>query len=142
MPFVYIKALAKIKVTLPEPGFMDEWDSPDALAVCVDYGHPHSTINFKIDNPEEPIQPMLVMVADTEAYEGSSLVTKVDDKTYMFEVDGLFKSSVHKDTVKAIKEGMVPKLEGVTRYRQRYDFSGMDLESIDNGAWQFSVKKI
>jgi|TARA_B110000090_G_scaffold200018_1_gene240583 hypothetical protein len=142
MPFIYVKAQANIKVTLPEPGFMDEWDSPEALAICVEYGHPQSTINFKIDVPEKPLQPMLIMVGDTEAYAGSSLVTKIDDKTYMFEINGLFKSSVHKDTVKAIKEGMVPKLEGVTRYRQGYDFSGANLESLDHGTWQFSAKKI
>ena len=142
MPFVYIKAQANINVTLPESGFMDEWDSPDALAVCLDYGHPQSTINFKIDNIEDPLQPMLVFVADIEAYEGSSSVIKIDDKTYIFEINGLFKSSVHKDTVKAIKEGIVPKLEGVTRYRQGYTFSGVDLESIDQGVWEFSVKKI
>jgi hypothetical protein len=141
MPFIYIKAQANIKVTLPEPGFMDEWDNPEALAICVDYGHPQSTINFKIDNPEDPLQPMLVMVADTEVYAGFSSVTKIDDKTYMFEINGLFKSSVHKDTVKAVKEGIEPKLEGVTRYRQAYTFSGANLESLDHGAWQFSAKK-
>lgn len=142
MPFIYVKAKASFDIVLPSDGFMPNWDDLNALRVCEEYEHPKCTINFRIDDPENPLQPMLIFVSDREAYEGGMGAEKIDGKTYRFNVDGLFKSSVHKDTVKSIKSGKNPFFIGVTRYRYAYDIP-QDLSlDVSLGEWLFSDKKL
>lgn len=142
MPFIYVRANASIEIILPSSGFMSDWDDLDALRVCEEYGHPRCTINFQIDDPEEPLRPMLIFVSDREAYEGGIEAEKIDGKTYRFSVDGLFKSSVHKDTLKSIKARVKPRFIGVTRYRQAFDVPEESIRDLDLGEWLFSDKKL
>lgn len=142
MPFIYVEAEDEFIIELPEADFMSDWDSPSAESICENYGHPKCTIDFMIDNPSDPIQPMYIAVASTEAYEGELISEKLSEKSYKFKIHGKFKTNVHKDTVAAIKEGASPRLEGVTRFREGYAFEDNNKPALKKDGWLFSAKKL
>jgi hypothetical protein len=142
MPFIYVEADDEFIIEFPEPGYMTNWDSASAESICEDYGHPKSTINFMIDNPDDPIQPMYISVASTEAYEGELSSEKLSETSYKFKIHGKFKTNVHKDTVTAIKEGATPSLDGVTRFREDYIFEENGKPDLKKDGWLFSAKKL
>lgn len=142
MPNIYAKGAFELTVALPAPDFMEDWDSPEAARVCDEYGHPSFTLNFKIDDPADPRQPMLIFVPDNGAYAGGMQSEKIGDGLYKFAGEGAFKVSVHKDTVAAIKSGAQPMLYGVTKNRAAFDFFDPSGITIELNEWDFSVKKI
>lgn len=142
MPFIYVEADDELIIKFPEPGYMHDWDSTNAESICEKYGHPKFSINFKIDNPNDPIQPMYIFIANSEAYEGELQSEKTSETSYNFKIKGKFKTSVHKDTVVAVKDGATPYLDGVTRFREDYIFEQGEQSSPRNGKWVFSVKKL
>ncbi|MFD1510717.1 hypothetical protein [Lacimonas salitolerans] len=142
MPFIYVEAEDEFIIEFPEADFMSNWDSPSAESICENYGHPKCTINFMIDNPSDPIQPMYIAVASTEAYEGELISEKLSEKSYKFKIHGKFKTNVHKDTVAAIKEGASPRLDGVTRFREDYMFEDNNKPALKKDGWLFSAKKL
>ena len=137
MPAVFVKAKADITVNLPKPGFMSYWDSKKEERVCEDYNHPKCTINLEIENPIDPICPIMIHIGDKDAIDGGIFVTKNSPTSYTFKVDGIFKSSIHKDGVPFINAGVKPILKGVSRFRQGFAFE--DPQTVD---WVFSSKKI
>lgn len=142
MPFIYVEAEDEFTIELPEANYMSDWDSASAESVCETYGHPKCTIDFFIDNPSDPIQPMYIAVANTEAYEGELISEKISETCYKFKIRGKFKTSVHKDTVAAVKEGSRPRLVGVTRFRESYVFEENNTPTLKKDAWLFSAKKL
>jgi hypothetical protein len=137
LPYIFIKADAEISVDLPEAGFMPKWESKEAEEVCIKYDHPNCTINCRIDNPQDPISPVLIMIGDKDAIDGKIEVTKNSSTNYLFKISGTFKTSVHKSAIPLINAGMQPVLEGVTRFREGFIFEKP--RQID---WTFSTKKI
>jgi hypothetical protein len=142
MPFIYVKADDEFIIEFPKPDYMTNWDSASAESICENYGHPKSTIDFMIDDPNDPIQPMYISVASTEAYEGQLSSEKLSETSYKFKIHGKFKTSVHKDTVAAIKEGATPHLDGVTRFREGYIFGENGKQTLKKESWLFSAKKL
>ncbi len=136
MPNLFIKANAEIEVDLPEAGWMADWESSEAEEVCEEYGHPKCTINIRIEDPADSVSPVIVHIADRDAIDGSITVKRVDSKKYVFSINGTFKSSIHKNGVSLIDAGAVPSLEGVTRFREGFDF-----EEPRKVEWTFSTKK-
>jgi hypothetical protein len=137
MPNIFIKADCEILIELPEVGWTsDEWKSEENERICEDYGHPKCTINFRIDNPDEPICPAVIYVGDIDAIDGGISVEALSETKYKFTMKGLFKSSIHKDGVALLNSGQKPMLEGVTRFRQGYD-----LEEPRATDCEFSLKK-
>lgn len=137
MPNIFIKADCEIEVELPEVGWTsDEWKSKENERICEDYGHPKCTINFRIENPDDPICPAMIYVGDNDAIDGGISVEALSETKYKFTMKGLFKSSIHKDGVALLNSGQQPMLEGVSRFRQGYDFD--EARSTD---CEFSLKK-
>lgn len=137
MPFVYVVAKAEIIIDLPERGFMSNWESKQAKKICTDYGHPLCSINCKINNPEEPISPVLIYIYDRDAIDGGITVKRVNEVKYIFTISGKFKSEIHKIGLALLNEGHRPLLDGVGRYRETFPFETP--KEID---WIFSTKKI
>ncbi len=142
MPFIYVEANDEFIIDFPEPDYMSSWDSASAEEICEKYEHPKCTIDFIIENPDDPIQPMLIFVADKEAYDGNFFSEKLSATCYRFKIHGKFRTNVHKKVVEAIKEGAKPKIDGVTRFREGHVFSEDDRQAFNKGKWVFSVKKI
>jgi hypothetical protein len=123
MPNIFVRANCEIDVELPEVGWVsDEWKSSENERICEEYDHPKCTINFRIENPEEPICPAIIYVGDKDAISGGIKVEMLSETKYKFTINGTFKSKIHKDGVALLNAGQRPVLEGVTRFRQGYDF--------------------
>jgi hypothetical protein len=75
-------------------------------------------------------------VGDNDAIDGGISVEALSETKYKFTMKGLFKSSIHKDGVALLNSGQQPMLEGVSRFRQGYDFD--EARSTD---CEFSLKK-
>lgn len=137
MPNIFVKADCEIQVDLPEVGWVsDQWKSRENEQICEEYGHPKCTINFRIENPDEPICPVIIYVGDNEAIEGGISVEAQSETRYKFTIKGTFKSKIHKDGLPLLDTGQKPMLEGVTRFRQGYDF-----EEPQQTDCEFSLKK-
>ena len=138
MPNIFIKADCEIEVELPEVGWTSgEWKSQENERICEDYGHPKCTINFRIENPNEPICPALVFVGDNDAVDGGISVEALSETKYKFTIKGVFKSKIHKDGVALLNSGQKPVLEGVSRFRHDYNFD--EPRATD---CEFSLKKL
>jgi hypothetical protein len=137
MPNLFIKADCEILVELPEVGWTsDEWKSKENERICEDYGHPKCTIDFRIENPDEPICPALVFVSNNDAIDGGISVEALSETKYKFIIRGVFKSKMHKDGVALMNAGQKPMLGGVTRFRQGYSFEEPKATNCE-----FSLKK-
>ena len=143
MPWIYVQADEEIVVDLPEPGLMSDWDDAEAEAICEQYGHPKSALNFQIDNVDDPGCPFWIYVGDIDAYDGELFSERLSETSYCFRIHGKFKTKVHKDTLAALKDGGLPYLESVIRFRAgfRYEFNQKRLEE-KNHQLRFSDKKL
>ena len=144
MSWIYVQANEEIVVELPEPGLMSDWDDAEAEAICEQYGHSKSALNFQIDNPVNPSYPFWIYLGDNDAYDGNLLSEKLSETSYCFRINGKFKVKVHKDTLIALKEGGAPYLESVIRFRAgfRYEFNQTNGNAERKHQWCFSVKKL
>jgi hypothetical protein len=138
MPNIFIKADCEIEVELPEVGWVsNEWKSQENERICNDYGHPKCTIDFSIENPDEPICPALIFVSNKDALDGGISVEALSETKYKFTIKGVFKSKIHKDGIALMIVGQKPLLVGVTRFRQAYNFE--EPQATD---CEFSLKKL
>jgi hypothetical protein len=123
MPNIFVKADCEILVELPEVGWVsDQWKSQENEQICEEYGHPKCTINFRIENPNDPICPVIIHVGANQAIDGGISVKAQSETRYMFTIQGTFKSKIHKDGIPLLDAGQKPMLEGVTRFRHGYNF--------------------
>ena len=142
MPFIYVEANDEFIIEFSTQNYLQEWDSASAEEICEKYGHPKYSIDFRIENESDPLSPMLIFVANTEAYEGELLSEKINETSFKFKINGKFKTSVHKDTVAAIKGGATPVIYGATRFREMYGFDDGNRHNPGKGSWIFSAKKL
>ena len=115
-----------------DPSSWDEVESEDDV---------FQTVNFQINDPENPVSPVLIHVANNEAISGSFVCTKISEKVYTFSISGVFKTNVHKDAIKLLNSGLRPALDGFSRNLDGWSFYDDFQPVLSNTDWIFSSKK-
>jgi len=142
MPTLYVEATDELIVKLENSEIMDDWGSSDAEKICDEYGHPKTSFNIVVENPDDPIAELLIFVSDKDCYEGTLNSEKVSDTEYKFSINGKFKVKAHKDVVAAVVGNAPFHLEGVSRFRQAYAFDTSTAQEHNLGGWTISNKKL
>ena len=135
MPSIFFKAdfVATIRfLEEHDPSSWDEVENEDDV---------YQTINFQINDPDNPVAPALIHIANNEAVSGSFTCTKLSEKVYTFSISGIFKTSVHKDAVRLLNSGLQPVLDGFSRNLDGWAFYDDFQPTLSNTDWLFASKK-
>ena len=136
MPMLYLKADSVIKFSMSDSDVEElGWISDPAEDAV-------NAVDFRIDDPDDPISPALCKFYQDEALSGAMTYQNLGNNTYAFKLSGIFKAKVHKEAIRLINEGSSPYVEGVTRGSTNLSFGDYLIPSISNTDWEFSVKKI
>ena len=139
MPIIYAAGSLEVTFELDsdEDSFIvDEWNSSENRSTCDEYDHPYINLNFIIENPIDEFTPWMLGFSEKDAYEGGITCTKTGNN-FVFVANGKFKFSVNKGTQEKIIAGEIPRLEGVSYFRQGHS----DYKSNKNDI-KFSKKKL
>jgi hypothetical protein len=135
MPSLFFKADFEVTIKFLDEHNPSQWDNIE------NEDNVYQTINFAVNDPDDPISPAMIHVGNNQATSGSFICTKISDKTYKFSISGVFKTNVHKDAIRLLNLGIKPTLDGVTRNQDGWSFYDDFQPVISNNNWFFSTNK-